>query len=156
MPERGSRYSDGKGKKKYSHHINSETNLHVYGVNLQTKDGSCVRDFIHVEDIAAAHLKAAQRLLSSSLTGAEAYNLSNGDGYSVLEVVEACRRITGQPIFYRLENSRLGDPHILIGNSENAKSVLGWTCAISGLDEIVASAWRWVLKNNTSNAKNRV
>jgi UDP-glucose 4-epimerase len=129
----------------------SKTKLKIYGGNLQTKDGSCVRDFVHVEDIATAHLKAAHKLFSSGANGSEIFNLSNGSGYSVQEVIESCRRITGQPIYYEVDNPRLGDPQILIGNSDKAQRLLDWSCEIPELDDIVDSAWKWLLKNKQPN-----
>lgn len=128
-----------------------ETNLYVYGTNFQSTDGFCVRDYIHVTDICSAHLLAAARLLDEKVEGAEAYNLANGSGFSVLEVIAACREVTGQPIEYKVMPPREGDPAILIGDACKAKDVLQWQPAYTDLNKIIATAWNWIeLSQNTA------
>lgn len=111
----------------------------IFGTDYPTPDGTCVRDFIHVSDLAAAHISALQ----SSQSGF--YNLGNGTGSSVREVVDACRRISGRPIQVLERPRRPGDPPRLIASAAKARTELGWSPLISALDDIVASAWRWHL-----------
>ena len=122
----------------------AETRLSVFGTDFPTADGSCVRDYIHVADLCSAHLLAAERLLADKAQGAEVYNLANGAGFSVLEVIAACREVTGQPIRYRAMPPRAGDPAVLIGDAGKAAEVLGWQPAYADLRQIIATAWRWV------------
>jgi UDP-glucose-4-epimerase GalE len=121
-----------------------ESKLCVFGDNFATPDGTCVRDYIHVQDLCVAHLAAMERLLSGKTTGAEAYNLGNGKGHSVKEVIEACRRVTGQQIHYQIVAPRAGDPSYLIGSSEQARLVLGWQPQIPDLEEIIRTAWSFM------------
>ena len=120
------------------------TGLRVFGHDFPTPDGSCVRDYIHVADLCQAHLQAAQRLLADESRGAEAYNLANGAGFSVLEVIAACRRVTGQPISYSVEPRRVGDPAMLVGDAREAARVLGWKPVITDLEGILRTAWAWM------------
>ncbi len=109
----------------------------IFGDDYDTPDGTCIRDYIHIADLAEAHLLA----LSSDATGA--FNLGNGDGYSVREVVEACREVTGHPIPVRIAPRRPGDPDRLVANAAKARSILGWTPRHPDLRTIVEDAWRW-------------
>jgi len=114
----------------------------VFGTDFDTPDGSCIRDYIHVEDLCQAHLLAAQRLLQEGSTSeAEFFNLANGNGYSVLEVIETCQRITGQPIEAKHSPRRAGDPACLIGQAALAHQRLGWSPKHS-LEKIIEDAWR--------------
>jgi len=121
-----------------------DTTLRIFGTDFDTPDGTCIRDYIHVEDLCAAHLAAAERLLDGKSQGAEAYNLGNGKGFSVKEVIETCRRVTGVDIRYTPVDRRPGDPPLLVGSSEKAKNVLAWMPKITSLEEIVETAWHWV------------
>jgi UDP-glucose 4-epimerase len=109
----------------------------IHGDDYATPDGSCVRDYIHVTDLARAHI------LALDAPEAGAYNLGNGAGYSVKEVIAAAREVTGHPIPATIGARRPGDPPCLIAAAERARKVLGWTPRIAGLQEIVESAWRW-------------
>jgi len=120
------------------------TRLSVFGNDFDTADGSCVRDYIHVSDLCHAHLLAAQRLMEGKVQGAEAYNLANGVGFSVLQVIDACRRVTGQPIRYQVQARRAGDPATLVGDCGRAQSVLGWKPRHARLEEIIGTAWQWI------------
>lgn len=120
------------------------TALMVLGNDFPTGDGTCVRDYVHVSDLCRAHLLAAERLLSGGVAGAEAYNLGNGRGYSVLEVIDAATRVTGVDIRYRIAPRRAGDPACLVGCADKARRVLGWEPRIAGIDAIVATAWQWM------------
>lgn len=118
------------------------TGLMIFGDNYPTPDGTCIRDYIHVTDLCAAHLLAAERLLAGRCGGFEAYNLGNGSGFSVLDVIAACRRVTGAEIRFMMVPRRPGDPARLVGCSAMARTVLKWTPRIVVIDEIVATAWK--------------
>ncbi len=127
--------------------MSSETRLTVFGGDFDTPDGSCIRDYIHVSDVCSAHLLALQLLLNGTSQGAKFFNLANGDGFSVLDVLNVCRKVTGEPIEYFVKPRRSGDPSRLIGNSNRAKSELGWRPAFTSLDSIVLTAWNWLLSD---------
>ncbi len=131
----------------------ADTKLMVFGDDFPTIDGTCIRDYIHVQDLCSAHLNAVQRLMTTKNIRAEAYNLGNGKGYSVLEVIEACRRVTGVDIRYNISPRRPGDPAWLVGSAEKAKSDLGWQPKISNIDDIVSTAWNWVQAREASRAQ---
>ena len=115
--------------------------LHIYGTDYPTDDGTCVRDYIHVNDLANAHVKALEYLLDNG--GSLAFNLGNGLGFSVREVIKTVERITGKPVPVLTSPRRPGDPSILLGSSENARKILGWQPYYNTLDEIISSAWAW-------------
>ena len=114
--------------------------IKIYGEDYPTPDGTCIRDYIHVEDLAHAH-----RLALGSLTEPKqlAYNLGNGSGFSVREVVESARRVTGHPIPVEVCPRRPGDPAVLIASSEKIERELGWKPIHTRLDSIMESAWKW-------------
>ena len=112
----------------------------VYGDDWPTPDGTCIRDYIHVRDLADAHLLALAHARPSEH---RIYNLGNGTGFSVREVVESCRRVTGVPIAARDVERRAGDPAVLIASSERAIAELGWRPQRTGIDEIVSDAWEF-------------
>ena len=112
----------------------------VFGTDWPTPDGTAIRDYIHVRDLADAHLLA----LANSQPGEHRiYNLGNGTGFSVREVIESCRRVTGRPIASRDTDRRAGDPAVLIASSEKAMTELGWRPGHTGIDEIVSDAWEF-------------
>ncbi len=111
----------------------------VYGDDYPTPDGTCVRDYIHIADLAQAHVLALEKKRDE----ATHYNLGNGAGYSVREVIESVRRITGRPVVEEIAPRRPGDPPTLIGASQKARRELGWRPQYPDLDSIVASAWEW-------------
>ena len=114
--------------------------IFMYGDDWPTADGTCVRDYIHIRDLADAHLLA----LGSNTPGKHRiFNLGSGDGYSVKEVIEACRRVTGHEIPAEVAPRRAGDPATLIASSQRAKDELGWTPTRTDLDQIVADAWEY-------------
>lgn len=119
-----------------------ETRLEVFGFDFPTADGTGVRDYIHVNDLGAAHLLAAERLMAGRCVGAEAYNLGNGNGFSVLEVIDSVRRVTGVPIQYLRAPRRKGDPPWLVGSTSSARDALGWEPHWRSLDDIIATAWQ--------------
>jgi UDP-glucose 4-epimerase len=112
----------------------------VYGDNYPTPDGTAIRDYIHVSDLCAAHVLALDHLRSGG--GSERLNLGNGQGYSVMEVIETARRITGREIKTSIEPPRPGDPSRLVANPAKAESVLGWKPK-QNLETIIESAWDW-------------
>ena len=123
--------------------VPEDTSLCVFGDDYNTPDGTCIRDYIHVEDLCSGHLDAAERLMRVGKEGFEAYNLGNGAGFSVKEIIDACRRVTGVDIRYRIADRRQGDPPSLVGSAERAKAVLRWSPRISSIYEIVGTAWNW-------------
>lgn len=109
----------------------------IFGCDYETPDGTCVRDYIHIEDLGQAHVLAIQPGVSG------AFNLGNGNGFSVKEVVEASRRVTGHPIPSEMAPRRPGDPPYLIADATRAKEVLGWKPMFPDIETIVRHAWNW-------------
>jgi UDP-glucose-4-epimerase GalE len=115
--------------------------FNVFGTDYETPDGSAIRDYIHVEDLAYAHLAALRHLLNGAHS--EAFNVGSGIGTSVLELVAAVERVSGRPVPIVRCAQRFGDPPILIANAERARVVLHWQPSISNIAEIVRTAWNW-------------
>lgn len=115
--------------------------VQVYGTDYETRDGSCVRDYIHVCDLADAHLRAMS--YSRETPGFHAFNLGNGAGFTVLEVLAAAEKITGRKLKLPHGPRRPGDPPILVASSERARDVLGWRPQRPHIEQIVTDAWRW-------------
>lgn len=126
------------------------TGLKVFGSDFDTPDGSCIRDYIHVHDLCTAHLLAMERMFAGVGQGAEFFNLANGDGFSVLEVINVCRTVTGEPILYQQFPRRPGDPAKLVGDARRAGAELGWQPDYTSLAEIVKTAWNWLLQESKS------
>jgi len=116
--------------------------LTVFGDDYPTPDGTCLRDFVHVTDLAQAHVLALQALEASSPSSA--YNLGSGDGTSVRELLASVERVTGQPVPHRVGQRRPGDPARLVASSERIRRDLKWTPALGRLDTIVETAWQWL------------
>src|SRR5262249_16707747 len=116
----------------------------VFGTDYDTPDGTCIRDYIHVADIADAHLRALDYLLKGGESCA--LNLANTRGYSVREVIAAVERVCGRPIRMKIAPRRNGDPPILIGSAKRAHSLLGWRPTRSELEIQIADAWNWMMK----------
>ena len=116
-----------------------KTAISIYGTDYPTRDGTCVRDYVHVADLCTAHLLALERLEQ----GHECFNLGNGEGFTVMEVVEAARRATGRRIEIQLSARRAGDPPALVADATKARRVLGWQPQRSALERIVADAWQF-------------
>ena len=112
-----------------------------FGGDYNTKDGTCVRDYIHVTDLAQAHILALDYLLAGGESNT--FNLGNGVGFTNKEVVETARRVTGHPIPEKLLDRRPGDPDILVASSEKARKVLGWNPKYADLETIISTAWNW-------------
>jgi len=121
--------------------------IDIFGTDYDTADGTCIRDYIHVSDLADAHLLALNHLLNDGCS--EAFNLGNGNGYSVREVIEAALKITDCKIPIRETDRRAGDPAVLIGSSDKAKMKLGWRPTYQTLESIVATARRWHHTNSS-------
>src|SRR5215469_5849059 len=120
--------------------LGRRASIKVFGTDYPTKDGSCVRDYIHVRDLAEAHLLALGALREKSRL---IYNIGNGQGFTVREVIDAVRRVTGRAIPVELCDPRPGDPAVLVASSKKIKAELGWQPQFAELDKIIASAWEW-------------
>jgi UDP-glucose 4-epimerase len=117
----------------------------VHGTDYDTPDGTCVRDYIHVADLAEAHLLALETLARKD--SSDAFNLGNGNGYSVQQVIDSVRRVTGRDVTVRHGPRREGDPAVLVADSARAQALLDWRPRHADLDTIVNHAWRWELRN---------
>ena len=115
--------------------------LKVFGDDYPTPDGTCVRDYVHVDDLADAHVRALGWLADHP--GFNAFNLGNGAGYSVRDVIETVEKVSGLPVPHAMAPRRAGDPPVLVADSAKARDVLGWTPKHPRLDDIIASAWGW-------------
>ena len=122
----------------------SGTPLQVFGDDYPTRDGTCIRDYVHVNDLADAHLRALDYL--DAHAGTHRFNLGSGSGFSVMEVIEAARAVTGKRIAFDVSPRRPGDPPVLVADSSRAGSELGWKPAHASLESIIETAWRWHLK----------
>lgn len=115
--------------------------LKVFGNDYDTPDGTCVRDYVHVDDLADAHLRAVAFMADNP--GAHAFNLGNGLGFSVLGMIQAASRIVGEAIPYEIAPRREGDPGRLVAASDKARERLGWQPRYTSIDDIIETAWRW-------------
>jgi UDP-glucose 4-epimerase len=121
--------------------LGTRAHIAIYGDDYATPDGTCVRDYIHVSDLALAHLLALERLVAGGPSAV--FNLGNGQGFSVKEVIDVCRQVTGHPIPAVLAPRRPGDPAVLVASAARAQVHLGWQPRSPDLQTIVESAWRW-------------
>lgn len=117
--------------------------ISVYGCDYPTPDGTCIRDYIHVDDLCSAHLQALQALFSEN--GSRIYNLGTGKGYSVQEVIKAVQEVTGQALSVLTAPRRLGDPAILVADSKLAQQELGWQPQFTDLQQLIEHAWRFMI-----------
>ena len=113
----------------------------VFGTDYDTRDGSCIRDFIHVLDLAQAHWLGLRHILAGNPS--DCFNLGSGDGFTVLEMIDALSRVSGKPVPHVLAGRREGDPAVLVASSEKAMRVLGWKPEHSSIEEILSDAWNW-------------
>lgn len=120
--------------------LGRRTNIKVFGQDYPTKDGTCVRDYVHVSDLAQAHFLALNALENNSRL---IYNLGSGQGFTVREVIDSARRVTGREIAVEERERRPGDPAVLVASSDKIKRELGWQPKFPELDQIIASAWQW-------------
>lgn len=126
--------------------LGKRESISIYGTDYDTPDGTCIRDYIHVADLAQAHILGLKYLLNGGKT--EVFNLGNAQGFSIQEVIEAARIVTGRPIPATLADRRAGDPPILVGSGEKAKQVLGWNPQYADLETILKHAWQWHQKRH--------
>ncbi len=120
--------------------LGQRPDITIFGDDYPTPDGTCIRDYIHVDDLGAAHVKALERLVPGQ--GLQ-LNLGTGRGYSVRQVIDACRRLSGRPIPEKLGPRRPGDPPELVADSSRAQRLLDWRPIYTDIESIVATAWRW-------------
>ena len=120
--------------------------IQIFGTDYDTPDGTCIRDYVHVMDIANAHVRALDYLLKGGASCA--LNLANARGYSVKEVIATAERVCGRPIPTKIAARRPGDPAALVGSAERARTVLGWTPDRSDLNVQIADAWKWIRSRN--------
>lgn len=121
--------------------LGKRPHISVYGEDYPTADGTCIRDYLHVTDLADAHLKAVKYLREGG--DSNIFNLGSGTGYSVREVIETARKVTGHPIPVSVEGRRAGDPAVLVASSQKATDILGWKPERDNLEYIIATAWKW-------------
>lgn len=124
---------------------NKREHIYIFGDDYNTKDGTCIRDYIHVTDLAQAHILAVKYLRNGG--NSDIFNLGNGIGFSVKEVIETARKVTGHPIPALISPRRAGDPAKLIASSNKARKFLGWKPEHAELEEIIATAWNWHKKH---------
>lgn len=121
--------------------LNKREHITIFGDDYDTPDGTCIRDYIHVMDLVDAHILALEKLRAGA--DSNVYNLGNGEGFSVKQMIDAARAVTGHPIPAIAAERRAGDPSKLIASSKKAQEELGWTLKYNGVEEIIASAWKW-------------
>lgn len=124
-----------------------DTNLMVFGDDFDTRDGTCVRDYIHVNDLCSAHIQAFKRMQKLPDLGAEQFNLGVNRGYTVLEVIDACSEITGVDLSYNKVARRAGDPPMLVADASRAMNELQWTPQYADIKQSITHAWNWFLAN---------
>lgn len=117
----------------------------LFGDDYETEDGTCIRDYVHVQDLSAAHYLSINYLRNTGKS--DIFNLGNGRGYSVKEVLKSVERVTKATIDHEVKDRRVGDPDVLIASSEKAKSVLGWNPEFGDIEKIIGDAWTWHRKN---------
>jgi UDP-glucose 4-epimerase len=124
--------------------LGKRNQLEIFGTDYDAPDGTCIRDYIHVSDLADAHLLALEYLNDGGQS--DVFNLGNGNGFSVKEVIRSTVKITGCDIPYLEIERRPGDPSVLIGSSDKIRTALGWRAVHNCLDAIIRTAWRWLKK----------
>ena len=130
-----------------------KSEISVFGTSYPTPDGTAIRDYVHVADLAEAHIRALEHLRGGG--DSDCMNLGTGHGYSVMEVIECARRVTGRPIPTRIEGPRAGDPPRLVADPKRAEQVLGWKPAMSDLGSILRSQWDWRQKHPRGHAEKK-
>lgn len=124
--------------------LNNNSKINVNGNDYDTYDGTCIRDYVHVNDLASAHLIGLELCFNSTKKNMfSEYNLGSGRGFSILEIIEACKKITNKKIKYEFSDRRLGDPAILVANNNKAIKHLDWKPRHSSVEEIISTAWEW-------------
>ncbi|MEO1352002.1 MAG: UDP-glucose 4-epimerase GalE [Cyanobacteria bacterium J06635_15] len=130
--------------------LNKRESISIFGTDYPTDDGTCVRDYIHVSDLADAHVLGLKHLLEGG--NSEVFNLGNGNGFSVREVIETAKQVTGRDITVIEAERRPGDPAVLVGSSETARDTLGWCPKFDSLTDIISHAWGWHQKRHGQNS----
>ena len=125
----------------------NEATFTIHGADFSTRDGTCVRDYLHVTDLARAHVRAADRMLSGG--GCFVANLGTGNGVTVREIADAVEKVSGRPLSRLMGPRRVGDPPVLIASTKKARELLDWTAVESTPSKIVESAWMWALKEES-------
>lgn len=125
--------------------LGKRDSIHIFGDDYDTPDGTCIRDYIHISDLAKAHILALESLRAGS--DSKVYNLGNGAGFSVKEVIDCARRVTGQKIDIVISPRRAGDPAVLVASSQKIRDELGWSPEENDLETILSSAWDWHRKH---------
>jgi UDP-glucose 4-epimerase len=120
--------------------LGQRPHIEVFGIDYPTEDGTCVRDYIHVDDLAEAHLLALEHTEPGKTL---CYNLGTGRGYSVREVIKAAEKVTGKPVPVKEGPRRPGDPPVLVACADKAHRELGWKARYTDLNEIIETAWKW-------------
>ncbi len=128
--------------------LGKRESISIFGTDYPTEDGTCIRDYIHVADLAQAHVLGLEYLLKGG--DSEVFNLGNGNGFSVRDVIETAKQVTGKDIKIVERERRLGDPPILVGSSEKARKVLDWCPNYADLKEIISHAWQWHNKRHVN------
>ena len=123
--------------------IHTDFNLNIFGDNFDTHDGTCVRDYVHVEDLANAHFLALKYL--EEIKSYDAFNLGNGRGFSIYEIIKSCEKITNKKIPFSIKNKRQGDPPLLVADNTKANRILNWEPSYKTIDSIIRTAWQWHL-----------
>lgn len=126
--------------------LGKRESISIFGTDYPTPDGTCIRDYLHVMDIAQAHLLGLEYLLANETSNV--FNLGNGNGFSIQQVIDTSMDITQRPISVNLVNRRPGDPPILVSSNEKARQILGWKPQYPNLEEILAHAWQWHQKRH--------
>lgn len=121
--------------------LGKRDHLTIYGNDYPTRDGTCIRDYVQIEDLISAHILALKRLLDGGES--EVFNLGSEEGYSVLEMVKAVEEVTGKPVKVQMGARRAGDPAVLIASNKNAREVLGWNPKFTNIKDIISSAWKF-------------
>ncbi len=130
--------------------LGQRESISIFGSDYDTRDGTCIRDYIHVSDLADAHVKGVEYLIAGGETSF--FNLGNGSGFTVKEVIETARQVTGKEIVAVMCDRRPGDPPSLVGTSERAQQTLNWTPQYPDLETIIAHAWQWHQKRHGKSA----
>lgn len=125
--------------------LGKRKSISIFGDDYETKDGTCIRDYIHVSDLIDAHILALKYLTNGGAS--DVFNLGSEKGYSVKEIVDAARKVTGHPIPAEVVKRREGDPSVLIASSEKAKKILMWTPKYNSIEDIIKTAWNWHKSN---------
>ena len=121
--------------------LGKREHITIYGDDYPTQDGTCIRDYIHTEDLARAHILALEYLRNGGESNI--FNLGSGDGYSVMEMINAARKVTGHPIPAQVGTRRPGDPAKLVADSSKAQKILNWKPEVTRMEDIIATAWKW-------------